>query len=148
MLRKLCSKCKRIIPFGKSRCAKCEKEYQLKRKLYLEKRKDLRKEYYKDYNKNKRDAQGFYNSKSWDLTRKTINNRDRGLCRLCYSEGKIIYSDCVHHIEEVRDNEALRCSEDNLISLCNRCHREVHYLYKSKSSIIKEKLKEIIRDSV
>ena len=93
MLRKLCSKCKRIMPFGKSRCAKCEKEYQLKRKLYLEKRKDLRKEYYKNYNKNKRENQDFYNSKSWDLTRKTINNRDRGLCRLCYSEGKIIYSE-------------------------------------------------------
>ena len=144
MLKKLCSKCKRIIPLNKPRCSKCEKEYQAKRKIYLEKRK----EYYKDYNKSKRDNQDFYNSKSWNLTRKTINNRDRGLCRLCYSEGKIIYSDCVHHIEEVKDNEALRCSEDNLISLCNRCHREVHYLYNSKSSIIKEKLKEIISDSI
>ena len=144
MLTKLCSKGKRIIPLNKPRCSKCEKEYQARRKIHLEKRK----EYYKEYNKNKRDNQDFYNSKSWSLTRKTINNRDRGLCRLCYSEGKIIYSDCVHHIEEVRDNKALRHSEDNLISLCNRCHREVHYLYNSKSSIIKEKLKEIISDSI
>ena len=144
MLKKLCSKCKRIIPLNKPRCSKCEKEYQAKRKIYLEKRK----EYYKDYNKSKRDNQDFYNSKSWNLTRQQINNRDRGLCRLCYSEGKIIYSDCIHHIEEVKENIELRCDDSNLISLCNRCHREVHLLYKSKSSIIKEKLKDIIKEII
>ena len=144
MLKKLCSKCGKIIPYSNIRCNSCEAKYQANRTKYYE----SRKEYYKKYNNEQRKNQDFYNSKSWNLTRKTINNRDRGLCRLCYSEGKIIYSDCVHHIEEVKDNEALRCSEDNLISLCNRCHREVHYLYNSKSSIIKEKLKEIISDSI
>ena len=148
MLKKLCSKCGKIIPYGKYRCNECELKYQAKYQANKDNYYKSKIDYYKKYNAEKRVNQDFYNSKSWSLARKQVSNRDRGLCRLCYSEGKIIYSDCVHHIEEVRDNKALRHSEDNLISLCNRCHREVHYLYNSKSSIIKEKLKEIISDSI
>ena len=145
MLKKLCSKCGKIIQYGKTRCEACEAKYQAGMKNYNDKAK---KEYYKKYNNEKRENQDFYNSKSWSLTRRQINNRDRGLCRLCYSEGKIIYSDCIHHIEEVKENVDLRCDDNNLISLCNRCHREVHLLYKSKSSIIKEKLKDIIKETI
>ena len=144
-LKKLCSKCGKVIQYGNTRCKVCEDKYQAMMKNYNAKAK---KEYYKKYNNEKRDNQDFYNSKSWSLTRQQINNRDKGLCRLCYSEGKITYSECVHHIEEVRDNEALRCDDSNLISLCSRCHREVHLLYKSKSSIIKEKLKDIIQETI
>ena len=145
MLKKLCSKCGKIIQYGKTRCEACEAKHQANIKNYNDKAK---KEYYKKYNSEKRENQDFYNSKSWNLTRQQINNRDRGLCRLCYSEGKIIYSDCIHHIEEVKENVDLRCDDNNLISLCNRCHREVHLLYKSKSSIIKEKLKDIIKETI
>lgn len=145
-LKKLCSKCGKIIEYGNSRCSLCESEYQDKRKQYMKKYDN--RNYMKEYNKNRRKNQDFYNSKQWDSTRKTINNRDRGLCRLCYSEGKIVYSECVHHIEEVKDNKKLRCDENNLISLCSRCHREVHLLYKSKASIIKEKLKDILLERI
>ena len=145
MLKKLCSKCGKIIQYGKTRCKVCEAKHQARMKNYNDKAK---KEYYKKYNNEKRENQDFYNSKSWSLTRQQINNRDRGLCRLCYSEGKITYSECVHHIEEVKGNIELRCDDNNLISLCNRCHREVHLLYKSKSSIIKEKLKDIIKETI
>ena len=145
MLKKLCSKCGKIIQYGKARCEVCEAKHQANIKNYNDKAK---KEYYKKYNSEKRENQDFYNSKSWNLTRQQINNRDRGLCRLCYSEGKITYSDCIHHIEEVKENIELRCDDNNLISLCNRCHREVHLLYKSKSSIIKEKLKDIIKETI
>ena len=145
MLKKLCSKCGKIIQYGKARCEVCEAKHQARMKNYNDKAK---KEYYKKYNKEIRENQDFYNSKSWNLTRQQINNRDRGLCRLCYSEGKITYSDCIHHIEEVKENIELRCDDNNLISLCNRCHREVHLLYKSKSSIIKEKLKDIIKETI
>ena len=145
MLKKLCSKCGKIIPYGNYRCNECEAKYKARIEKYS---KETKKEYYKEYNSSKRQNQDFYNSKSWNLTRQQINNRDRGLCRLCYSEGKIIYSDCIHHIEEVKENVDLRCDDNNLISLCNRCHREVHLLYKSKSSIIKEKLKDIIKETI
>ena len=145
MLKKLCSKCGKVSPYGNYRCNKCEAEYKARIEKYS---KEAKKKYYKKYNSEKRENQDFYNSKSWDLTRQQINNRDRGLCRLCYSEGKIIYSDCIHHIEEVKENIELRCDDNNLISLCNRCHREVHLLYKSKSSIIKEKLKDIIKETI
>ena len=145
VLKKLCSKCRKIIQYGKARCEVCEAKHQARMKNYNDKAK---KEYYKKYNSEKRENQDFYNSKGWNLTRQQINNRDRGLCRLCYSEGKIIYSDCIHHIEEVKENVELRCDDSNLISLCNRCHREVHLLYKSKSSIIKEKLKDIVRENI
>ena len=115
MLKKLCSKCGKIIQYGKARCEVCEAKHQANIKNYNDKAK---KEYYKKYNSEKRENQDFYNSKSWNLTRQQINNRDRGLCRLCYSEGKIIYSDCIHHIEEVKENIELRCDDSNLISLC------------------------------
>ena len=145
MLKKLCSKCGKIIPYGNYRCNECEAKYKARIEKYS---KETKKEYYKEYNSSKRQNQDFYNSKSWNLTRQQINNRDRGLCRLCYLEGKITYSDCIHHIEEVKENVDLRCDDNNLISLCNRCHREVHLLYKSKSSIIKEKLKDIIKETI
>ena len=145
-LKKLCSKCGKVIEYGNARCGICENKYQEKCKSYMKSYNN--KDYMREYNKNRRVNQEFYNSKQWSLTRNTINNRDRGLCRLCYSEGKIVYSECVHHIEEVKDNESLRCDEANLISLCSRCHREVHLLYKSKASIIKEKLKDIIQETI
>ena len=41
MLKKLCIKCKKIIPLNTPRCSKCEEEYQARRKLYLKKEKDI-----------------------------------------------------------------------------------------------------------
>ena len=144
MLKKLCSKCGKVIKYGKARCSKCEQQYQDKIKQYKENNKD----YYKKYNKEKRDNQSFYNSKSWNLTRKQINNRDRGLCRLCYSKGIITYSECVHHIEEVKENIELRCDNNNLISLCSKCHKDIHIKYKYKADDTKDKLREIIKENI
>jgi len=144
MLKKLCSKCGRIIPYGNYRCNECEAKYKARIEKY---NKEAKKEYYKKYNSSKRENQDFYNSKSWNLTRKQILNRDRGLCRLCYSEGRITHSECIHHIEEVKESIELRCDDNNLISLCSKCHKEVHILYKSKAKAIKDKLKNIILES-
>lgn len=144
MLKKLCSKCGIIIPYGKYRCNECEAKYQANINNYYK----SKKEYYKKYNNEKRKNQDFYNSKSWSLTRKQINNRDRGLCRLCYSKGIITYSECVHHIEEVDNNIELRCNADNLISLCSKCHKEIHLLYKAKADMTKAKLKDILIKSI
>lgn len=144
MLKKLCSKCGKIIPYGNMRCNTCEAKYQANRTRYYE----SRKEYYKKYNNEQRKNQDFYNSKSWDLTRKQVNNRDRGLCRLCYNKGIITYSECVHHIEEVNSNIELRCDTNNLISLCKKCHKEIHILYKSSINETKAELKSIIKENI
>ena len=148
MLKKLCSKCGKLIPYGKYRCNECELKYQAKYQANKDNYYKSKIDYYKKYNAEKRVNQDFYNSKSWSLARKQVSNRDRGLCRLCYSKGIINYSECVHHIEEVSSNIELRCEATNLISLCNKCHKEVHILYKSKADKIKQQLKDILLKSI
>lgn len=33
---------------------------------------------------------------------------------------------CVHHIKELKDHPELALDDDNLISLCHKCHDRVH----------------------
>lgn len=128
---------------------RCGKKIEYKTRMCeacSNKHKDIHRSYNK-YGRDK-DSQDFYNSKQWSVARDAVRTRDRGLCRLCYEEKKTIKgADVVHHIEEVKRDKSKRHSLDNLICLCNVCHREVHHLYKTKSSIIKEKLKDIIKEN-
>lgn len=61
----------------------------------------------------------YYDSPEWQRTRKRILGRDSYECQSCSSN-----AECVHHIVYDR----LGCENDlDLISLCNRCHSEVHH---------------------
>jgi len=54
--------------------------------------------------------------------RRSVRERDRDTCQLCgvvWSSGKKFP---VHHIDYNKKN----CGRENLITLCSRCHREVH----------------------
>ncbi len=54
--------------------------------------------------------------------KKEVHSRDKGKCLLCNERKKLD----VHHLIPWCQNEELRFSTDNGISLCRECHREVH----------------------
>jgi hypothetical protein len=83
---------------------KCEKEYQSKTRCISELPEAWRR------------RRGY---KAW---RKKVLERDNNECKLCGSNIKLN----VHHIIEVRDNPSLRYDVNNGITLCQKCHIEVH----------------------
>ena len=137
-LKKLCSKCGKVIDYKKSRCLECESKYQQQKKMD-----------YKYYNDNLRDkkTQVFYNSIEWKQIKKTVHIRDKGLCTMCLSENKISYAEVVHHIEPLKENYDKRLSPDNLICLCNKHHAQVHAVY-NKNELNKANLQEILADMI
>ena len=88
------------------------------------------------------EAYAYYNCKRWRDLRKKILARDHYECQRCVARirsaaqsGKILKPTdrhirkavCVHHIQEIKDRPDLAYDEENLISLCHRCHDEVHH---------------------
>lgn len=73
----------------------------------------------------------YYNSKGWHILRNSYI-RKHPLCELCKSKGIITPADHVHHIKEFlngyTDEErwCLLLDESNLMSVCCKCHRELH----------------------
>jgi hypothetical protein len=59
----------------------------------------------------------------WTATlRKSIRERDRYICRLCFKQQEdISYS--VHHIDYNKDN----LNPENLITLCKQCHQKTNF---------------------
>ncbi|MGM9925178.1 MAG: HNH endonuclease [Bacillus sp. (in: firmicutes)] len=68
----------------------------------------------------------FYKCKEWMTLRLIALERDHNECQMCRDKGKYRKADCVHHIKEVKDAPRLALTLDNLMSLCNTCHNEVH----------------------
>ncbi|MEH7490843.1 HNH endonuclease [Neobacillus niacini] len=68
----------------------------------------------------------FYKGKDWMSLRLVALRRDNQECQNCKSRGKYRKADCVHHMKEVKDHPELALSLDNLQSLCNSCHNEIH----------------------
>lgn len=60
----------------------------------------------------------YYSTPEWERTRLRIFNRDAYVCQACKG-----VSECVHHITYERLGEE---NDVDLISLCVRCHDEVH----------------------
>ncbi|EGT5422316.1 HNH endonuclease [Clostridioides difficile] len=139
-MKRIC-KCGKKIDYDKKMCEECYKRYNdANKKIY-----DYKK-YNEKYNSEKRNNQEFYGSKKWRIAKDKARVRDKNLCRLCYDNKTIKKADLVHHIEEVKQCKDKIYDTNNLICLCERCHREVHLLYKSKASIIKEKLKDLAEE--
>ena len=71
-------------------------------------------------------SKSFYSSKQWKNIRQVVLNRDFYICQIC---GKL-NSKTVHHIIEITpvniDNPNITLNPDNLVTLCERCHRCVH----------------------
>lgn len=71
----------------------------------------------------------FYNSRPWRNLRLKALERDHHECQMCKKNSKvnkIVFANTVHHIKEVKDRPDLAMDLDNLISLCRKCHEEIH----------------------
>lgn len=67
----------------------------------------------------------FRSSQAWTEKSIHIRQRDKYLCQLCLREnilnGELLE---VHHIESLNDNYEQRLNDLNLITLCNRHHKQ------------------------
>ena len=70
-----------------------------------------------------------YNSKEWRSIKNYVLNRDLYICQVCGKPNVNI----VHHIIELTpvniNNPTITLNADNLITLCEECHRCVHADY-------------------
>ncbi|HCT63752.1 MAG TPA: HNH endonuclease [Lachnospiraceae bacterium] len=89
----------------------------------VEDKKAERNKYY-DNNRDKKYTD-FYHSDAWIKIRAIVLRRDNGLCQHCYRNNKVTTADMVHHIVEIKVNWLLRLVLNNLISLCDACHKKI-----------------------
>lgn len=68
----------------------------------------------------------FYKSKQWLSLRLIALERDNYECQECKRKGNYHKAENVHHKKEVKDYPLLALDLDNLVSLCIKCHNEVH----------------------
>lgn len=68
----------------------------------------------------------FYSSAKWRKKREMILRRDNYLCVHCKRYGRLTKRTEVHHILHVDEFPELRFDNDNLVSLCKRCHNKEH----------------------
>lgn len=57
--------------------------------------------------------------KNW---KKQVLTRDNYICQRCDSKENLV----VHHIKKFSENKQLRFDVNNGITLCQKCHKEVH----------------------
>ena len=75
----------------------------------------------------KGNVDALYKSKQWRLKREDILNRDHYECQRCKRlHGKLRHASVVHHIVELREDVELMLDDDNLESVCKKCHNELH----------------------
>lgn len=68
----------------------------------------------------------FYKSQKWKRKREIILRRDEYQCQECRRYGKVTPATTVHHIFPLEIYPELKLVNDNLISLCNKCHESMH----------------------
>ena len=72
------------------------------------------------------DSNNFYNTRKWRKKRIVILKRDNFLCRRCARYGKEVDATTVHHIMPLEFFPELALVNDNLMSLCEKCHNKMH----------------------
>ena len=75
-------------------------------------------------------SEAFYHSKAWERAREDALKRDDYLCPRSMERVEITPATMVHHIIEltpanINDPDITTCL-DNLVSLCDRCHKVTH----------------------
>lgn len=135
MIYKYC-KCGKKIEDSINCCSDCQGEID-----------KAKKEQYRQYQSSRADVreQKFYNSSKWKTVRDVARARDKWLCRLCLSDSLISEADVVHHIVEIKKDWDKRLDLDNVICLCNCCHKEVHIIY-DKGSKNRQEMIMILKD--
>lgn len=75
----------------------------------------------------------FYTSRTWIRKAARVRRADHGECVLCKARGRYSRGELVHHVQHLRDRPDLALEEIDpdtgarqLITLCKRCHEEMH----------------------
>lgn len=98
------------------------------------------------------ERQDFYNSMSWRRLRERIKKRENYECQWCKREGRVTIDTgalnrngrkknalIVHHIKERLDYPELALDEDNLVTVCFKCHELHHERWKENHAPKKNK---------
>lgn len=123
--------CNKVVPKNQSFCDKHEAmneqrkaDYKasLNRRDQTDAGKQVRKDHQAYYNHVRRDpeANTFYHTKQWQSVRDYVYSRDMATCQVCgnaVTDRKI-----VDHIHPLKVSNEERLSQDNLWTLCYRCH--------------------------
>lgn len=67
-----------------------------------------------------------YKTKRWQDLRERTLKRDGYACQLCKRYGKSKEAQMVHHIFPADKVNQYQYLSENLISLCNSCHNQLH----------------------
>lgn len=117
-LKKIC-RCGKVIPYSIKRCPECEVKTEQERKQNIKYYKQNTYERDSKYNK-------FYKSKEWIKVRQVAISRDHALCKDCLAKNTITSYNTVHHIIPIKEDWSKKLDIDNLICLCESCHRRRH----------------------
>jgi hypothetical protein len=138
-IKKICNQpgCNILIDYGQRYCSKHIKDYEERqRQRHLE---------YKKY-RNDKAEQAFYVSDEWIKTRDSIKVKYCGLCLYSlFILKQIVFCDTVHHIITLKDDWDMRLDEDNLISLSDGVHKQIHIWYRDRKSETQEVLRGLKR---
>lgn len=116
-LYKYCS-CGKKIGYIKGKCDSC--------KAKAEEYSKERKKRYRDRQVKDKEMM-FYNTKEWTKLRNYIVNAYMNMSVYSYyKEGKIVDSEVVHHLVEVREDWDKRLDKFNLIPLTRKEHQLIH----------------------
>ncbi len=72
------------------------------------------------------ETEKFYVSATWRRKAKAILRRDHYQCQLCKRYGRISEAQIVHHKLELAEYPELAFDDNNLISVCKKCHNKLH----------------------
>ncbi|KOC32542.1 HNH endonuclease [Clostridium botulinum] len=132
------------------KCTECGKKVELGKLCKCEEL--ARRSNYKNYKKKRmkdndeRERQNFYSNKFWLTLSEEVKNDFFGMCLMCWSNNLEASSEYTHHIETIKERFDLRLCKENLVPLCDSCHKKVHKLM-DKNRIekinIQNKLKEL-----
>ena len=97
-------------------CSRCGKIHDANHKCYANS---------KNYYQGDAGIRKFRNSNSWHKKAEEIKERDKYLCQICLKRNILNYKELsVHHIVPIAENEALRLENSNLITVCEKHHKE------------------------
>ena len=76
----------------------------------------------------------FYKTNKWVALRNTALIRDKYMCQCCRANNKMVNATCVHHIFPIERYPQYAYEKWNLMSLCDKCHDEMHNHYTGELS--------------
>lgn len=122
--KKPCSQpgCSELIKADNTYCQKHRKENNSYRNKRYDRKRDPK-------------IKKFYSSSQWQKVRDRYLKKNP-LCEICEKKGRTKAAEVVHHKVEVKENFSKRLDIDNLMSLCKKCHQEVHAKNDTKVIIV------------